>query len=113
MLVMPPAIDVPLRNEEGVIRVGNTRVTLQAIVADFQRGASPEAITHHYAALSLSEVYLVIGYYLQNRAEVDAYVRQQHAQADEARRDYQAEFPNDVLRERLLAALAERRQSAE
>ena len=113
MLVMPTAIDVPLRSEDGVIRVGKTRVTLQAIVADFHRGASPEEITHHYAALSLSEVYLVIGYYLQNRAEVDAYVRQQAAQADEARREYQAEDPNDALRERLLNALAERRRSAE
>lgn len=107
MLAMPAAVDVPLRMEDGVIRVGKTRVTLQAVVADFHRGASPEEIAHHYAALSLSEVYLVIGYYLQNQAEVDAYVREQRALADAARREYQAEYPNDALRARLLAALDE------
>lgn len=112
MIAMPTAVDVPLRMDEGgVIRVGNTRVTLQAVVADFHRGASPEETAHHYPALSLSDVYLVIGYYLQNRAEVDSYVRQQRQLADEARRAYEAEHPHDPLRERLLAQLeAQRKQ---
>lgn len=68
-----------------VIRIGDTRVTLQAVVADFHRGASPEEIAHHYSALNLSDVYLVVGYYLQNRAEVDTYVQRQRQLADEAR----------------------------
>ena len=113
MIAMPTAVDVPLRRDEGdVIRVGNTRVTLQAVVADFHRGASPEEIAHHYSALNLSEVYLVIGYYLQHRAEVDAYVRQQRQLADEARYAYEADHPNDPLRERLLARLEEQRKRA-
>ncbi|MEZ4672531.1 MAG: DUF433 domain-containing protein [Anaerolineae bacterium] len=108
MLAMPTAVNVPLRLDAGdVIRVGNTRVTLQAVVADFQRGASPEEIAHHYTALNLSEVYLVIGYYLQNRGEVDSYVRQQSLLADEMRRHYEADHPHDALRERLLARLDE------
>ncbi len=49
------------------------------------------------------EVYLVIGYYLQHRAEVNAYVQQQRQLADKARRAYEADHPNDPLRERLLA----------
>ncbi len=92
MIAMPIAVDVPLRLDEGdVIRIGNSRVTLQAVIADFHRGASPEEIAHHYSALNLSEVYLVIGYYLQHRAEMDAYVRQQRQLADEARRVYPSE----------------------
>jgi uncharacterized protein (DUF433 family) len=92
MIAMPTAVDVPLRMDEGnVIRVGNTRVTLQAVIADFHRGASPEEIAHHYPALNLSEVYLVIGYYLQNLAEVDAYVQQQRQLADDARRAYETD----------------------
>jgi uncharacterized protein (DUF433 family) len=91
MIAIPTAVNVPLRLDEGdVIRIGNTRVTLQAVVADFHRGASPEEIAHHYPALNLSDVYLVVGYYLQNRAEVDEYVRQQRQLADEARRAYEA-----------------------
>ncbi|MBI1258506.1 MAG: DUF433 domain-containing protein [Chloroflexi bacterium] len=113
MIVMPTAVDVPLRIDEGdVIRIGNTRVTLQAVIADFHRGASPEEITHHYSALNLSDVYLVVGYYLQNRVEVDAYVRRQRQLADEARQAYLADHPNDPLRERLLARLAEQRKQA-
>ena len=111
MIVTPTAVNVPLRVDEGdVIRIGSTRVTLQAVIADFHRGASPEEIAHHYSALSLSDVYVVVGYYLQNRAEVDTYVRRQRQSADEARRAYEADHPNDPLRERLLAYLDEHRK---
>ena len=111
VISMPASVNVPLRVDEGdVIRVGNSRVTLQAVVADFHRGASPEEIAHHYSALSLSEVYLVIGYYLQHRTEVDAYVRAQQQLADDARRSYEANHPNDPLRERLLKRLEEQRK---
>ncbi|MBZ0288899.1 MAG: DUF433 domain-containing protein [Anaerolineae bacterium] len=95
MIAMPPAVDVPLRrDEDGVIRVGKTRVTLQAVIADFRRGASPEAIAHHYSALNLADVYVVVGYYLQHQAEVDGYVRGQRQFADEARRAYESDHPH-------------------
>lgn len=110
MLAFPTAVNVPLRTEEGVIRIGKSRVTLQAVIADFHRGASPEEIAHHFPALTLTEVYLVIGYYLHNRDEVDEYIRQQRDMAEQARQEYQAAYPNDALRTRLLAALEERRQ---
>src|SRR5512134_2889827 len=114
MIAMPTTVDVPLRLDEGdVIRIGNTRVTLQAVVADFHRGASPEEIAHHYSALNLSEVYLVVGYYLQNRAEVDAYVQRQRQLSDEARRACEADHSNDPLRERLLARLEEQRKQVQ
>lgn len=113
MIVMPTALNVPLRIDEGeVIRIGDTRVTLQAVIADFHRGASPEEIAYHYPALNLSDVYLVVGYYLQNRDEVDTYVRRQRRQADEARREYEMAHTNDPLRERLLAQLEARRKRA-
>ena len=111
MIAMPPAVEVPLRTDEGgVIRIGNTRVTLQAIVADFHRGASPEEIAYHYSALSLSDVYLVVGYYLRERIEVDAYVRQQRMLADEARDAYEVDHSDDPLRARLLTRLEEQRR---
>ncbi len=107
---MIPAIDVPLRtDDDGIIRVGQSRVTLQTVIADFNRGASPEEIAHHYPVLNLSQVYLVIGYYLENRQEVDGYVSRQRQLANEARNAYEAEHPNDPLRQRLLAKLQEQR----
>ena len=108
---MIPAVDVPLQTDnDGVIRVGQSRVTLQTVIADFHRGASPEEITHHYPVLTLSQVYVVIGYYLQNRQEVDEYVARQRQLATEARNTYESEHPNDPLRQRLLAKLQEQRQ---
>jgi uncharacterized protein (DUF433 family) len=105
MMISPPiGVDVPLRTDEGgVIRVGQTRVTLQTLIVDFNQGASPEEIVHHYPALTLSDVYLVIGYYLQHRDEVDTYVKQQRSLAEQARREYEAATPDDPLRARLLA----------
>lgn len=110
MIAIPTAVDVPLRQDEGgVIRIGKTRVTLQSLIADFRNGASPEEIAHHYSALSLSDVYLVVGYYLQHRGEIDAYVQEQRQLADEARQAYEADHPNDPLRQRLLEQLAAQR----
>ncbi len=107
---MIPAVDVPLRTDkDDVIRVGNSRVTLQTVIADFNRGASAEEIVHHYPVLDLSQIYVVIGYYLQNRLEVDAYVAKQRQLSAEARAAYESASPNDPLRQRLLDKLAEQR----
>src|SRR3989442_10583248 len=44
----------PLRvDEQNVIRIGKTRVTLDTLVAAFQHGESPEEIARNYDALSL------------------------------------------------------------
>lgn len=110
---MIPAIDVPLRtDDDGVIRVGRSRVTLQTVISDFNQGASPEEIAHRYPVLNLSQVYLVIGYYLENRQEVDEYVSRQRQLAREARTTYETAHPNDPLRQRLIAQLeAQRRKT--
>jgi uncharacterized protein (DUF433 family) len=108
---MIPAVDVPLQTDnDGVIRIGQSRVTLQTVIADFHRGASPEKIVHHYPVLTLSQVYVVIGYYLENKQEVDGYVARQRQLATEARNRVEAEHPNDPLRLRLLAKLEEQRR---
>jgi uncharacterized protein (DUF433 family) len=104
MIATPTAVEVPLRIEDGIIRIGKTRVTLDAVIADHHRGSSPEVIAQHYSALSASDVYLVIGYYLQHQAEVDAYIDDQERQAEEARREYEAAHPDDGLMERFRAA---------
>lgn len=101
-LATPITIDVPLhRDKDNVIRVGKTRVALRTVIADFHRGASPEEIVHHYPALTLSEVYLVIGYYLQNKEEIDAYIREQQALSDHARQEFESELQY-TLRTKLL-----------
>ena len=110
MFSLPEADNIPLRADaDDVIRIGQTRVTLQAVVADFHRGASPEEIVHHYPALKLADTYLVIGYYLRHQAEIERYLLEQRHLARQARSEYEAEHPDDPLRARLLARLRGRR----
>jgi len=69
---MTTTVTVPLTiGEDGVIRVGKTRVTLDTVVYAFQDGATAEEIASQYPSLDLSDVYLVIAYYLKHRAEVE------------------------------------------
>ena len=95
---------VPLTADaDGVIRGGATRGTLDTVVHACEQGHTPEEIVSHYPALGLADVYAVIAYYLNNQAEVQAYLRRQQDEAQsiwaqiEAKTDYQA------FRERLLA----------
>ncbi|MBI5666601.1 MAG: DUF433 domain-containing protein [Chloroflexi bacterium] len=83
----------PLRlDDNGVIRVGKTRVPVETVVYTFNRGATAEEIVQQCPALALSDVYLVIGYYLQNRAEVDAYIQEQRQEAEQIRQKNEARF---------------------
>ena|SRR5437588_5277932 len=83
-------------DEHGVMRVADTHVMLDSIVAAFERGHSPETIRSQFPSLSLEQVYGAIAYYLSHRAEVDEYLRRQDAVW--ARWQTQAEeHPNDAL----------------
>jgi len=66
-------------DEHGVMRVGTTRVMLDALVAGFEQGHSPETIQQQFPALSLEEVYGAITYYLSHRDDVQAYLQRQEA----------------------------------
>jgi uncharacterized protein (DUF433 family) len=103
---MPEAVAVPLRTDEsGTIRVGRTRVILDLVIYAFRQGATPETIVDQYPSLSLADVYLVLGYYLQNRDVVDEYIRKREIEAQALRREVEARFPPEGIRARLLARL--------
>lgn len=91
------------RDAGGVVRVGGTRVTLDSVVYSFQEGSTAEQILEDYPSLRLADVYAVIGYYLRHREEVDAYLREQRRQAEDVRRQDEARFDRQGIRERLLA----------
>ena len=101
-------IRVPLKvREDGVYRVGDSRVSLDVLIGEYHKGADAESIAHAYPTLQLADVYAVIAYYLQNRAEVDRYLRLREQVADRLRQEIEASQPNkDEFRERLLARQA-------
>lgn len=86
----------------GVIRVGGTRVTLDTLVAAFNEGATAEEIVQQYPSLELGDVYAVIGYYLHNRAEVEQYLERRREEASLVRRENEARFDPEGIRDRLL-----------
>jgi uncharacterized protein (DUF433 family) len=104
----PSIVQVPLRYEnDGSIRIGKTRVLLEILLRTFLRGASPEAIVESYPSLGLDEVYAVIAYYLANRSELDAYLKQVEADSLEVRTNLEAKQSQLLgLRERLLKRLS-------
>jgi uncharacterized protein (DUF433 family) len=76
---MQPLKSYVRADEHGVMRVGNSRVMLDSVVASFEQGYSPETIQQQYPALSLEEVYGAITWYLANADEVARYLERQNA----------------------------------
>lgn len=100
IMTTPPPLAV---DPGGMVRVANTRVTLDTVVGAFRNGATPEEITQRYPSLSLADVYAVISYYLQHRDEVGAYLRQGQEQSEQVRRQNEARFNPVGARARPLA----------
>jgi uncharacterized protein (DUF433 family) len=91
MISTPAIIDVPLRtDQDGVIRVGQTRVTLETVIAHHLAGDSPETIHHGFPTVALSDIYAVIAYYLTHRESVDEYIAQVEREGEEIRRKFEA-----------------------
>jgi uncharacterized protein (DUF433 family) len=79
-------------NEDGVILVGKTRVTLDTVVSVFNQGATAEEIVNRYPSLNLADVYATIAFYLKHQSEVAAYLQQRQQQAQKIRVINQGRF---------------------
>jgi uncharacterized protein (DUF433 family) len=91
------------KTEAGVLRIGDSRVSLDTVINAFAQGATPEQIVEDYDSLQLSEVYAVISYYLQNREEVENYLAQRKEQREKLRRQIESRSNPQDIRKRLLS----------
>ena len=104
---------VPLTQlENGTLRVTGTRIPLELIVEQYKAGQTPEQIVEAFDTLRLSDVYTLIGFYLDHRAVVDEYVLRMEELGDEMERKIKAEMPlrpgfKQELRERWARLQAE------
>jgi uncharacterized protein (DUF433 family) len=104
-------IAVPLReDEQGAIRIGDTRVLLDVVIHEFRNGATAEEIVECYDALNLADVYAVISYYLQHMDAVHAYLHQRAQEAKAVREMIEASQPP---RPNLRAVLMARAKASE
>jgi uncharacterized protein (DUF433 family) len=94
----------PLRfDDHKVIRIAASRVTLDTIVAAFDRGESPEQIAQNYPALSLSDVYRAIGYYLEHKSQLDEHLSATAKLTSDIRQEVESRHNPTGIRARLLA----------
>jgi uncharacterized protein (DUF433 family) len=97
---------LPLAEDpDGVIRVGGTRVPLERVVFEWRAGESAESIADSFPTLALGDIYAAIAYYLHHREAVEEYITRREREADRIQAELKKRYPQDGLRERLLARL--------
>ena len=94
---LPLAMD-----QDGVVRITGTRVTLDTVVGAFKDGGTAEEIAQQYPSVNLADIYAVIGYYLHRRDEVEAYLKEREETAQQVRQENEKRFDPLGVRERLL-----------
>lgn len=93
----------PLRLDEGgAVRIGNTRISLDLIVEQYENGMTPEEMVRAYDTLVLADVHAAIAFYLQHREEVQGYLKRRAEEAEALRAKIEAERPR-ISRDELLA----------
>jgi uncharacterized protein (DUF433 family) len=101
--------DLPLYSEfpplrigaGGVVQVGQSRITLDLIVGQYENGMTPEDMVRAYDSLTLADAFSVVAYYLRHRDEVRAYLKEREEEADAQRARIESEHPR-LSREELL-----------
>lgn len=95
-----------VERRDGGYWIAGTRVSLDSVAYGFLRGQTPEGIADSFPVLTLEQVYGAITFYLANRPEVDAYLRQGEEEFEQLSRSARAANP------RLYAKLDAARQTA-
>jgi uncharacterized protein (DUF433 family) len=93
-LPIQPVIVPLFADEAGGLRVSGTRVLLERIVHAFEEGATPEGIVQSYDTLQLPDVYAVLTWYLQHKADVEDYLRRRANEAEAIREKIEASQPD-------------------
>ena len=77
--------DFLTRGSQGEIRLTGHRIDLYLIVLFYNEGHSAEMLHHEYPTLPLALIHRVLAFYLENKAEVDAYVAEVEAKIEQLR----------------------------
>lgn len=92
--------DFLIDHPDGEIRLTGHRIGLYTVVRDYREGSSVEQIAEEYPSLELELVRAVIAFYLDNRAEVDAYVDDYRAELERQAATYRRGPSLEELKQR-------------
>jgi uncharacterized protein (DUF433 family) len=95
-------------DRQGVLRVADSRVTLDALVDLYDQGATADEIALAFESLQLHQVYAALGWYLANRPVLDDYLRSQAIARESARTEAERRCPPTALRTGLALRLRQR-----
>lgn len=77
--------DFLTQDEFGSIRLSGHRIDLAHLLHYYNEGYSPEMLWSEYPALPLALIHKIIGFYLENQPEADAYLAQHRQEMDRYR----------------------------
>jgi uncharacterized protein (DUF433 family) len=92
---------------DGTIRVANSRVSLDSIVAEFKKGSTAEQIQEDFSSLSLREIYSALAFYLEQTEFVEDYLKKQRSETVESISFIESQLPNGELRANIRARYRE------
>jgi uncharacterized protein (DUF433 family) len=94
----------PLRRDEnGVLRMGETRVSFDSIVYRHKQGDTPAEIHEGFPDVPLADIFAAISYYLRHQEEVEGYLAECEAEAERIRREVEVRPETQALRAKLRA----------
>ena len=97
-----------VEKHDQVWRIEGTRVALDSVIYQFQQGRSPEAIQDPFPALSLSQVYGAIAFYLDHEAKIDEYLAHNEAAEEQSSQEIARLLPKGgALKARVKQSLPE------
>jgi uncharacterized protein (DUF433 family) len=66
--------------------LAGTGVSVHRVVGWYKLGLSPEEIAENFGHLTLAQVHAALAYYHANREEIEAYLREEEAEAERLER---------------------------
>jgi uncharacterized protein (DUF433 family) len=81
------------------IRIKGHRISLEHVIRPYQEGVSPEAIQRdYYPSLTHEEIKATINYYLQNKVEMDAYLKRGDELEERFYQEYLGQEPSPAAK---------------
>jgi uncharacterized protein (DUF433 family) len=97
--------------DDGSVRVRNSRVTLDTIVIQMQVGDTAAEIHEDFPTVSVLQIEEILRWYFDNKAEVDEFLEQNEAEAEEIRKGIESTPEYQAWRGELRRRIAEFRKN--